>query len=85
MLAKFGFKTYTVPEAATLLMKSGAMIDGTKMKPEQTIAFQVELMRTQIALEDNIYNIAKAMGQPSVLICDRGLMDTIGYVGHEQW
>ena len=85
VLTKFGFKTYTVPEAATLLMKSGAMIDGSKMTVDQTIAFQVQLMRTQIALEDNIYDIAKAMGEPSLLICDRGLMDTIGYIGHDQW
>ena len=25
------------------------------------------------------------MGEPAVLICDRGLMDTIGYIGHEEW
>lgn len=36
-------------------------------------------------MEDNIYSIAKTMAEPAVLICDRGLMDTIGYIGHEEW
>ena len=39
VLGKTGFKTYIVPEAATLLMKSGAMIDNSKMTTEQSMAF----------------------------------------------
>lgn len=66
-------------------MKSGAMIDNSKMTEEQSTSFQIQLMKTQIALENNIYDIAHTMGEPSVLICDRGLMDTIGYIGHEEW
>ena len=31
---KKGFRIFTVPEAATLLMKSGAMIDMNKLSPE---------------------------------------------------
>lgn len=34
VLEKFRFKTYIVPEAATLLMKSGAMIDNSKMSED---------------------------------------------------
>jgi len=38
---KKGFRIFTVPEAATLLMKSGAMIDMNKLSSEQLLLFQI--------------------------------------------
>ena len=38
-------------------------------------------MKTQIALEDSFHSLAKNTSSPAVIICDRGLMDTLGYVG----
>ena len=48
-----------MPEAATMLMQSGAMIQNKKLSEEQSFNFQVQLMNAQLALEDIIYNIAK--------------------------
>ena len=38
-------------------------------------------MKTQLSLEDIIYNLAQNNKDPAVVISDRGLMDTAGYVG----
>jgi nucleoside-triphosphatase THEP1 len=51
-LSSRGYKVYIVPEAATLLMKSGFSIDANTFTDLDAIYFQAHLMRTQIALED---------------------------------
>ena len=78
-----GFIVFNVPEAATLLMKGGAMINVEKLNEDQMFKFQIELMKTQIALEDTFKTLAENSGMPAVIICDRGLMDTRGYTGQE--
>ena len=42
-------------------------------------------MNIQIALEDSLYKIAQNYGEPSVIICDRGLMDGAGFMEKEGW
>lgn len=42
-------------------------------------------MKTQMALEDVMLNLAKNTGDPSVILMDRGLMDTVGYSGLDLW
>lgn len=42
-------------------------------------------MKLQIALEDSMHNIAKNCKEPSLILMDRGLMDSLGYVGQEVW
>ena len=42
-------------------------------------------MNTQIALEDVMYNLALNTGDPCLILCDRGLMDSLGYSGPEVW
>lgn len=41
MIEKTGFRVFTVPEAATLLMRSGALIENGRMTEEQSINFQI--------------------------------------------
>jgi len=36
-------------------------------------------------LENSIYNLAKTYQTPAVLIMDRGLMDSAGYMSKESW
>ena len=43
----------TVPEAATLLMKGGAMIVSSSFTKYQGLKFQKALLRLQIALEQS--------------------------------
>ena len=42
-------------------------------------------MRMQINLEDNFTELARNEGLPSVILCDRGLMDGSAYVSEEMW
>jgi len=42
-------------------------------------------MKTQISLEDIIHNLAKNAEDPTVILMDRGLMDTAGYVGWDMF
>lgn len=42
-------------------------------------------MRTQMSLEDAFGELARNEGLPSVILCDRGLMDGSAYVSEELW
>lgn len=42
-------------------------------------------MRTQMALEDVFSELARNENLPSVILCDRGLMDGSAYVSEEMW
>ncbi|KEG11499.1 hypothetical protein DQ04_02561060 [Trypanosoma grayi] len=70
MPERTGYKVYCVPEAATLLVTGGMVWDGDFAEQQQ-----LALLRVQIALEDQFYNIAMASGKPSIVISDRGAMD----------
>lgn len=39
----------------------------------------------QMTLEDGFERFARACGQPSILLCDRGLMDGSVYMPPEEW
>jgi hypothetical protein len=52
---------------------------------EATIENQLALLKTQIALEDAFYKIAKASRSPAVIICDRGVMDGRAYCSTQQY
>ena len=51
VLQQLGFRVLLVPEAATLLMKGGAMIVSSSFTKYQGLKFQKALLRLQIALE----------------------------------
>ena len=42
-------------------------------------------MLTQFALEDYFTNLALIQGKPSVILCDRGLMDSKAYLTEDAW
>lgn len=70
-----------VPEAATLFNAGG--VAWASLSPEQAFCAQVELMRTQIRLEDAF--AAVCAGSPSVVLCDRGVLDGRAYVDDSTW
>jgi hypothetical protein len=47
-----------VPEAATILMKGGALIQTPKMMFSNAVKFQISLMKLQMNLEDIFVEIA---------------------------
>lgn len=78
-----GFGVYVVPEAATLLFTGGASFAG--LNEEQLLNFQVELLRTQIALEDSFTSVARASNKPCFVLCDRGACDGRAYMTDALW
>jgi len=85
-LRSLGFRVFVVPEAATLIVTGGGIWKAfSDMTPDQVMAFEGNLMNTKIALEDSFYAIAKASGEPCVIICDRGTMDTAAYLPKANW
>ena len=77
------FQIFIVPEAATLLFNGGFSYDGSTIHSE--LAFEANKIKTQIALEDAFMNLAKMSKKPTVIICDRGTMDSRAYIGIEKW
>ena len=84
-LTQMGFKILEVPEAATLLMKGGAMIETRKLTFAEAVKFQINVMKMQMALEDIFLEIAMAQDQPTIIICDRGVMDGSAYTEEKIW
>jgi CYTH domain-containing protein/thymidylate kinase len=82
-LKSLGLDVYTVPEAATLLFSNGCSL--TNPSIDQVFNFENNLMLLQQSLEDKFYNIAKSTMRPSVIICDRGMMDGSTYVSNDIW
>lgn len=83
-LRERGFRVFVAPEAATLLFTNGASVDDFA-RPNVPFAFQKFVIKTQMSLEDSLYTYAKATGQNSVILCDRGIMDGSAYVDQDTW
>ena len=81
-LGERGFRVYTVPEAATLLFSNGHAFQDLAL-PGMELAFQLAVIRTQMHLEDTFTSLARATGDKTVLLCDRGTMDGSAYVSRE--
>jgi len=84
-LEMLGYRVYAVPEAATMLFTAGAKLTDFVHSDSKVAEFQVTLARTQIALEDTMCALAKATGQPAVVLCDRGVMDGRAYCSPATW
>jgi predicted ATPase len=82
-LARTGLQVYRVPEASTTLLAGGADVVGAT--PEQLLTFQRGILRVSLALEDAFMALAHRSGRKCVLVCDRGAMDGLGYLGAELW
>lgn len=59
------------------------MINMSDFTFDMQVKFQIQLMKTQINLEDNFVELAKNEGIRAVVLCDRGLMDGSAYVSNE--
>merc|ERR1719223_968934 len=52
---------------------------------DKLIAFQANLLFTQVHLEDTMAAIAKSLNVPTVILCDRGTMDGSAYLDKSVW
>ncbi|KAM3138809.1 hypothetical protein pb186bvf_009012 [Paramecium bursaria] len=81
-----GFDVYVVPEAATLIFQGGGMINLAQFSEEQIIQFQASLLRLQMALEHTFTSLAQIdRSKPTIIFCDRGLMDGSAYMEPQVW
>ncbi|GMT05364.1 hypothetical protein PENTCL1PPCAC_27538, partial [Pristionchus entomophagus] len=79
-----GWKVYTVPETATVLLSGGVKF--AELTPEQAYEFQKDLLLTLIRIEDVFFHQAELEQKKRVLIiCDRGAMDPSAYIDQESW
>eukprot|EP00002_Diphylleia_rotans_P035397 TRINITY_DN771_c0_g1_i10.p1 TRINITY_DN771_c0_g1~~TRINITY_DN771_c0_g1_i10.p1 ORF type:complete len:524 (+),score=100.18 TRINITY_DN771_c0_g1_i10:86-1657(+) len=76
-----GFNVYVVPEVATVLMTGGV----SPMVGGDLSVFEESIMKIQMNMEDVYYEIAMASGKPSIIICDRGVMDCMAYLKPLEW
>jgi predicted ATPase len=83
-LRERGFEVMTVPEAFTIMASNGFSMEYFSVGG-MPFEVQASVMDMQISLEDSFERILRARGKPSVLLCDRGLMDGAAYMSSEEW
>jgi len=83
-LRSLGMQVFTQPEVSTTLSLAGAGFPANK-SAEYREGWESARLTFQIAMEDTFARIAKASGQPTVLLCDRGAADASAYHDPESW
>lgn len=78
-----GFRVYTVPETATVLLTNGLSFKNISLG--QLFIAQSNMMRAQIAMEDTFAGIAASTGEKSIVICDRGTIDPAAFISETMW
>lgn len=78
-----GFQVMIVPEAAKILVESGAMILMDRLTADERIHFQEMIVKMVIHFEDYFVKLAEMSGQPSIVVCDRGTMDVQAYMSKD--
>lgn len=78
-----GFRIYTVPEAATILLTNG--LSFKEIPPNQLFVAQSSMMKAQIALENTFESIAASTGDKAIIICDRGTIDSAAFISKTMW
>eukprot|EP00441_Pelagodinium_beii_P019130 CAMPEP_0197663418 /NCGR_PEP_ID=MMETSP1338-20131121/57316_1 /TAXON_ID=43686 ORGANISM="Pelagodinium beii, Strain RCC1491" /NCGR_SAMPLE_ID=MMETSP1338 /ASSEMBLY_ACC=CAM_ASM_000754 /LENGTH=226 /DNA_ID=CAMNT_0043241761 /DNA_START=53 /DNA_END=733 /DNA_ORIENTATION=+ len=79
-----GVDVYMVPEVPTVIMQGGGVYPGVD-GGEKLIAFETAIIELQLQMEKSFMTLAKASGKPSLLICDRGLLDIAAYLPRDAW
>ena len=81
---KHGFDVVIAPEMPTLIFNSGIQM------PEEpnerfTFAFQSSNVALQLQLERSLTNICACTNRPTILVYDRGIMDSKAYIDKDGW
>lgn len=80
-LNSLGFQVLTLPELATMFIGSGVKFPQFgPMTSDQILELQSCMVRAQMALEDVYYRLAKSSGEPTLILCDRGVIDGRAYM-----
>lgn len=78
-----GYHVIVVPEAATILINSGIRPFGDNSL--SLFEFQKLVMGLQFHLEETASLTAKQLDVPTIILCDRGLLDDKAYVSDDEF
>eukprot|EP00756_Hemistasia_phaeocysticola_P023521 Hpha_TRINITY_DN15899_c1_g2::TRINITY_DN15899_c1_g2_i1::g.190842::m.190842 len=83
-LRSMGIQVFVVPESATTFSAAGAgfPVSGSG---DMQLNWEISKLRMQMTLEDCFARVAQASRKTSVLLFDRGCMDTKAYCSAETW
>lgn len=82
-LQSLGFNVLVVPETATMMILGGLPLKSDN--PSISLQMQSLLLKTQIHLERTFTKAAELSDKPSVILCDRGVMDGSAFMSPEMW
>jgi CYTH domain-containing protein/predicted ATPase len=78
-----GFAVYTVPETATLIGEAGIALGEAYSKSGKQL--QTIILKMMMQVEDSIMQLATLLDKPSVILCDRGVMDCRAFTYPPIW
>ena len=79
-----GVNVMTAPEFSTLFFTGGCPYPASGTR-EERVSWDLNKLKAQIAFEDAFRAVAEASDGPSVVLVDRGVMDTKAFVSEEAW
>lgn len=79
------FRVLALPEVATMVSKAGININTSQMSLEEKIMQEAFILRMKIFMEDEFYKLASKNDQPTIILCDRGTMDSCAYVTKDEF
>ena len=81
--SSLGYKVFTIPEVPTLFSQAGM----NYLTDNKDLFYQGEkaTLEIQLALEDKFLTMAQQCTEPTLIVCDRGVMDISAYMTPEMW
>lgn len=79
-LESLGFNVFIVPEAATMMI-----LGGISLLAGDVLSKQHDLLCLQKRLEETFISESWRSDKPSVVLCDRGIMDNKAFMTIEMW
>lgn len=80
---ELGYNVYIVPEVATLLSNNGLSL--SNLTENDIVEIEEMIIKLQMQLEDSFVNIAKLSCKKSIIVCDRGTMDALGFISSDMF
>lgn len=69
----------------TLVAHGGGLSDFPRYGSKERMKFQLDLMKLKIYFEDYIAQLAEMSKKPTIVLCDRGLVDCAAYMTKEEY
>ena len=77
-----GFDVLTAPEVATIVLNNGFSTEHPRA-PEVQFAFQKNVLKLQLQLERSFTDLAASTGRATIVVFDRGLLDSKAFLDDE--